>query len=145
MKSIYSLIQYLPSIFSVRHSRIASAWTGETRNLPISLAPSPHVVVPFSSLLAPLQSLSLLCMPSHSSHARLAPPRTAACQAPLSMGFSRQEYWSGLPCLPPGDLPNPGIEPTSPLSPALQADSYLLSRQGSPFTSLHKPYCRVLF
>ena len=33
--------------------------------------------------------------------------------------FSRQEYWSGLPCLPPGDLPDPGIEPTSPMSPAL--------------------------
>ena len=38
---------------------------------------------------------------------------TIACQAPLSMGFSRQGYWSGLPCSPPGDLPNPGIEPTS--------------------------------
>ena len=42
------------------------------------------------------------------------------CQAPPSMGFSRQEYWSGLLCPPPGDLPNPGIEPRSP---ALQADS----------------------
>ena len=39
------------------------------------------------------------------------------------MGFSRQEYWSGLPFPPPGDLPDQGIEPTSPLSPALQADS----------------------
>ena len=46
-----------------------------------------------------------------------------ALQAPLSMGFSRQEYWSGLPCLPPGDLPDPGIEPASPVAPALQADS----------------------
>ena len=44
---------------------------------------------------------------------------TVACQTPLSMGFSRQEYWSGLPCLPPGDLPNPGIEPMSLISPAL--------------------------
>ena len=43
-----------------------------------------------------------------------------ARQAPLSMGLSRQEYWSGLPCPPPGDLPHPGIEP---LFPALQADS----------------------
>ena len=41
-------------------------------------------------------------------------PWTVACQAPLSMGFSRQEYWSGLPCPPPGDLLNPGIEPRSP-------------------------------
>ena len=45
---------------------------------------------------------------------------TIACQAPLSMGFSRQEYWSGLPFPSPGDLSDPGIEPRSP---ALQADS----------------------
>ena len=43
----------------------------------------------------------------------LCNPRTVACQAPLSMGFSRQEYWGGLPCPPPGELPNPGIEPES--------------------------------
>ena len=42
-----------------------------------------------------------------------------ACQAPLSMGFSRQEYWSGLPCPPPGNLPNPGIKLWSPTSFAL--------------------------
>ena len=47
-------------------------------------------------------------------------PWTVACQAPLSMGFSRQEYWSGLPCPSPGDLPNPGIKPRSS---ALQVDS----------------------
>ena len=46
-------------------------------------------------------------------------PWTVAHQTPLSMGFSRQEYWSGLPCPPPGDLPNPGIKPMSPASPAL--------------------------
>ena len=45
---------------------------------------------------------------------------TVAPQAPLSMGFPRQEYWSGLPFLPPGDLPHPGIKP---VSPALQAGS----------------------
>ena len=44
-----------------------------------------------------------------------------ACQVPLSMGFSRQEYWSGLPFPPPGDLPNAGIEPATP---ALQADAF---------------------
>ena len=44
---------------------------------------------------------------------------TVPHQAPLSMGFSRQEYWSGLPCPPPEDLPDPGMEPASPLSPAL--------------------------
>ena len=47
-------------------------------------------------------------------------PRPVACQAPLSMGFSRQEYWSGLPFPAPGDLSDPGINPRSP---ALQADS----------------------
>ena len=52
---------------------------------------------------------------------------TVACQAPLPMGFSRQEYWSGLPFPPLGDLPDPGIEPASPVSPALQADSLPLS------------------
>ena len=46
-------------------------------------------------------------------------PWTVACQAPLSIGFSRQDYWSGLPYPSLGDLPNPGIEPTSPMSPAL--------------------------
>ena len=45
------------------------------------------------------------------------------------MGFSRQEYWSGLPCPPPGDLPDPGIEPRSP---ALQVDSLPMSPLGSP-------------
>ena len=44
---------------------------------------------------------------------------TVAHQAPLSMGFSRQEYWSGLPCTPLGELPNPGIKPMSLMSPAL--------------------------
>ena len=57
----------------------------------------------------------------------LGTPQTVVThQAPLSMGFSRQEYWSGLQFLSPGDLPHPGREPTSP---ALQVDSLLLSHQ----------------
>ena len=59
----------------------------------------------------------------------LVTPWTAACQAPLSMGFSRQEYWSGLPFPSPGDLPDTGIEPGCP---ALQADSLLTELQGKP-------------
>ena len=52
------------------------------------------------------------------SHVPLfANPETIACQAPLVCGFFRQEYWSGLPFPPPGYLPDPGIEPTSPVSP----------------------------
>ena len=53
------------------------------------------------------------------------------------MGFSRQKYWSGLPWLPPGDLPNTGMGPASPVAPALQADSLALSHQQSPMVSLH--------
>ena len=52
----------------------------------------------------------------------LVTPWIVACQAPLSMGFSRQEYWNELPFPSPGDLPNPGVKPRSP---ALQADSLL--------------------
>ena len=69
-------------------------------------------------------SLTLCCFGGGlvaKSFLTLATPWTVACQAPLSMGFSRQEYWSGLPFPSPGDLPNPGIKPGSP---ALQADSY---------------------
>ena len=56
---------------------------------------------------------------------------TVACQAPLSLGFSRQEYRCGLPCPPPGNLPDPGIEPASPVAPALQGKSLPLSHWGS--------------
>ena len=59
------------------------------------------------------------CVLSRFNCVRLFDPWTVICQAPLSMGFSRQEYWSGLPCPPPGDLPDSGLKPTSLLSPAL--------------------------
>ena len=61
-----------------------------------------------------------VCM--FSSNRLFASPWTLACQAPLSMGFSWQEYWSVLPFSPPGDLPDPGMEPGYPVSPELQAD-----------------------
>ena len=74
------------------------------------------------------------CMLSCFSHVPLfATPWTVACKAPLSMGFSRQEYWSGLPYPLPGDPPDSRIELSSPETPALQADSLLLSHPGSPF------------
>ena len=64
------------------------------------------------------------------SHVRLfATPWTATCQAPQSMWFSRQEYWSGLPFPSPGDLPNPGIELRSP---AMPADTLLSEPPGKP-------------
>ena len=59
---------------------------------------------------------------------------TVACQAPLSMEFSRQEYWSGLPYSPPRNLPNPGIEPESLMSPALARRFFTTSTAGKPET-----------
>ena len=58
-----------------------------------------------------------------------ATPWTVAHQAPLSMRLSRQEYWSGLPFPPPGDLPSPGIEPTSP---ALTGEFFTTEPPGKP-------------
>ena len=60
---------------------------------------------------------------------------TAACQAPLSVGFSGQEYWSGLPFPPQRDLPDSGMEPSSPMSPASQADSSPAEPSGKPAAS----------
>ena len=60
----------------------------------------------------------------------VTPWKTIAHQFPLSTGFSRQEYWNGLPFPLPGDLPDPGIET---MSPALQAVSLLLNHWGSPY------------
>ena len=53
-----------------------------------------------------------------------ATPQTVAHEAPMSMGFSRQEYWNGLPFPPPENLPDPEIEPTCPVSPALRGIVY---------------------
>ena len=74
-------------------------------------------------------------------------PWTIARLTPLSMRFSQQKYWGGLPCSLPGDLSNPGIEPASP---ALQVNSLLLSHQGSAIdtsyvrklrTALYEEFC----
>ena len=68
---------------------------------------------------------SRACVLSHFSHVQLfATPWTVAHQAPLSMEFSKQEYWSGLPCPPPRDLPDPGIKPVSPPCPVLAGGSF---------------------
>ena len=98
------------------------AWGGGSIHLPMTLSSSLRkrgillsithaacVISPFS----PAQLLSTLW--------------TVALQAPLSMGFSRQEHWSGLPCPPPGDLPDPGVKPTSLTSPALAGGFFTIS------------------
>ena len=78
-------------------------WIKDRQCLPSSPSPNPL-----------LRVHTCVCVLSHFSHAWFfATLWTVALQAPLSMGFFRQEYWSGLPCPPPGDLPDPGIEPAS--------------------------------
>ena len=70
--------------------------------------------------------MNIMCVHAQSHFSRVqlfATPWTIAHQAPLSMRFSKQEYWSGLPFLTPGDLPDPEIKPVSPVTPALQVDS----------------------
>ena len=77
--------------------------------------------------------LALLVLSREVTFNSFAAPRTVAHQAPLSLGFSRQEYCSGLPFPSPEDLPDPGIEP---MSPALQPDSLPLNHLGSPEMAL---------
>ena len=62
---------------------------------------------------------------------------TVACQAPLPMGFSRLEYWSGLPCPSPGDLLDPWTEPKSPVSPALQVNTLPTEPPGKPLWMIY--------
>ena len=76
-----------------------------------------------------------VCVLSPFSCVRLfATQWTVACQAPLSVGFSRQEYWSGLPCPHPGDLPGPGIEPASLMFTALAGRFFTKSATGKPLS-----------
>ena len=81
--------------------------------------------------------ICVLCRTQSLSHVWLfKAPETAAPQAPLSMGSSRQEYWSGLPFLTAGDLPDPQTEPVSPASPALAGRFFILHHLRSPTTYL---------
>ena len=74
----------------------------------------------------------MFCAQSFNPVGLSATPWTVARQAPLSMEFSKQEYWSGLPFPPPGDLLNSGIEPASLAAPALQVDSLPPVPPGKP-------------
>ena len=79
----------------------------------LALAIHVHLACMYVKLLQSFQLFITLC--------------TIAGQAPLSMGFSRQEYWSGLPCPPPGNLPGSGVKPTSLVSPMLAARFFTIS------------------
>ena len=91
---------------------------------------APFDCVPKGTLHRPRTQLSLCCAQSCLT---LCDPMDCSLPASSVHGFSRQQYWSGLPCPPPGHFPNPGMEPGSP---ALHADSLHLSHQGSPQLSL---------
>ena len=92
-----------------------------------------------SSLYLLISSACVLVLSCLSRVWLFVTPWNTAHQSPLSMGFSRQEYWSGLPCPPQGDLPKLGIKPVFPESPVLQADSLLLSHWGSSWYYLNSP------
>ena len=86
----------------------------------------------FHVYLCFINTLTCVCMLSYFSHVQFfATPLTAACPAPLSMEFSRQEYWNGLPFPIPGDLLDLGIEPTSP---ALAGGFFTTEPPGKPNT-----------
>ena len=91
------------------------------------------LALPFPEYFRLYECLGLVCSCVLSHFISVWPfvtPWTVARHALLSMGFSRQRYWSGLPCPPPGDLPDLGIETMSLTSPALQADSLLSEPPG---------------
>ena len=92
------------------------------------------MVYPWLDLFLPFFPLLTFCTlwTCMLSRFSLCDPWTVARQAPMSVGFSRQEYWSRLLCPPSGNLLDPGIEPMPPSSPELQADSLPLSHRGSP-------------
>ena len=108
------LFQILKDAVNVLHSICQQIW--ETQQWPWDWKRSVFIPIPKKqSERKKVKSLS---------HVQLfATPWTVAYQAPPSMGFSRQEYWSGLPFPSPGDLPDPGIEPGSP---AFQAECFNL-------------------
>ena len=96
--------------------------------------------------LSVLNSLTFLrspcwCLVASVMSDSVRPLWTAACRSPLSMGFPRQKYWSGLPYSLPGDLPHPGMEPRSP---AFQAESLPLSRLQPVLSILKCPFCRSM-
>ena len=80
-----------------------------------------------------------MCAQSFSYIQLFLTPWTIVHQALLSMGLSGQEYWSGLPFPPPGNLPDPGVEPLSPTSPALAGGFFNASHLGSPVISIKVP------
>ena len=132
-----SLLFYLPTFQTLWHATISTL----ILNQPCYPKYFARFHFPLFFTLTPKQSLFSfhqggqlnVCMLQHLSCAQLfATLWTTACQVPLSLGFSRQECWSGLLWPSPEDLPNPGIEPTCLMSPALAGGFFTTSAPGKP-------------
>ena len=103
--------------------------------------PHTRVCVYFFTLQVITRYCAMCCVLRHSVVSdSLQPFWNVVHQAPVSMGFSRQDYWSGLPCPPPEDFPNPGI---GPWSPTLQADSLPSELPGKPVRHWDTEYCSL--
>ena len=133
---------------SMGSRRVRQDWATKQQNttslslILLILSASSFAEIEFTNL-SPSPGWKLLAVLSWFIHVHLlVTPWTVAHQAPLSMGFSRQEYWSGLPCPPPGDLPSQRIEP---MSPALQADSFLSEPAGKPESFLEVEIILTLY
>ena len=106
----------------------------------VSPIPNGWFIPMLGSLGVHWSSVRCTCVLSSFSHVQLfATSWTIACQAPLSVGFSRQGYWSGFPCPPPGDLNNPGIEPISLMSPALAGEFFTTSATWKAYIYAYAP------
>ena len=103
------------------HTVVVMSWTMSTQNSYIEVLTSPPPLALYLEGELIKRYLQSACIPSHVQ--LFVTLWTVAHHTPLSVGIFKQGYWSRLPFPPPGDLPNPGVEPLSPASPALQADS----------------------
>ena len=90
-------------------------------------------------------SIACMCVQSLSPIQLFATPWTVARLGPLSMRFSRQEYWSGLPFCPPGGLPNPGIKPVSPVSSALAGGFLTTEPQGMLYIHIYYTCIYIIY
>ena len=143
--------------YVLQPTRLLCPWDSPDKNTaadckcpPPSDLPDPGIFLTQGSNLCLLHLPALSGKPpgkssvrSHSHIQLFVTPWTVAGQSPLSMGFPRQEYWSGVPCPTPGNLPDPGIEPSSFMSPVLagwQADSLPLRPPRKPVLLLNYSY-----
>ena len=113
---------------------------------------APQLESPWGTVKGPAWRTNVLCAATKTCHSQIkkicvcvlsrvrlfSTPWTMMHQASLSMGFPKQEYWSGFSFPPPGDIPDPGTKPTSPVSPALQGNSLSAEPSRKPIHKINK-------